>query len=160
MAKIFVTVGTHPMSFHRLTNEIDSLISDRKTKDTFFAQIGSTNQKPKFPSKELISEKEYNKKFSWADIVISHGGAGSIIHTLAAGKKLIIVPRLKKFKEHINDHQIDLAKLLEKQGKCLAVYDIKNLGSTIQRAKKFKYNSQKEKNQIGNRIEEFISANF
>ncbi len=158
---IFVTVGTHPMSFHRLTNELDFLIEKCMLEDKIFAQIGSTTPKPKnFDFVELLSEKEYSKWFDWADIVISHGGAGSIINALARNKKLIVVPRLKKFSEHTNDHQIDLARLLEKQKKVLGVYNIKSLGTIIEKAKKFKFNVKKEENQIGKKIEEFISTNF
>ena len=40
------------------------------------------------------------------DIVICHGASGSIMKALNLKKKVIAVARLRKYKEHINDHQI------------------------------------------------------
>ncbi|MDI6654714.1 MAG: glycosyltransferase, partial [Candidatus Hydrothermarchaeota archaeon] len=71
-----------------------------------------------------------------ARIVISHGGAGSIIFALRSGKPVVVVPRLKKFDEHVNDHQLELAKQLEREGKIIGAYDIEELDKAIASAEK------------------------
>jgi len=45
---------------------------------------------------------------SRCDTVITHGGTGAIIGAVKKGKKVIAVPRLAKFGEHVDDHQLQL----------------------------------------------------
>ncbi len=77
----------------------------------------------------LLSLEKLNKE---ARIIITHGGAGSIIFALQFRKPTIVVPRLKRYGEHINDHQLELTKKLEVGGKLLGVYDIENLEKKIE----------------------------
>jgi len=136
---IFVTVGMSKYQFNRLLEEIDRLVGSNKIKEKVIAQIGNSTYKPKnyeyFTFKPLDKILELNKN---ANIVISHAGAGCIMTALQYNKSLIIVPRLKKYNEHTNDHQIEIAKELERQRKVIAVYDPKNLKFAIKKIKKFK----------------------
>jgi len=136
---IFVTVGTHTQQFNRLLRKIDELIEKGKIKEKVIAQIGYSTYKPKnYEYFSFTSEKkilELNKK---ASLIISHGGVGSIITALQFKKPIVVVPRLKKFKEHVNDHQIQIAKAFEKRRKVLVCYDIDELEKIIRKAKKFK----------------------
>ncbi len=155
--KILVSVGTHPQPFDRLLKELDMLVADGKLKAEIFAQTGNSIFEPMhFPSKRFVSGKQYEDSFSKANIVISHGGAGTIINALKAGKKTIVVPRYEKFGEHTNDHQVDLAKALEKEGKCLAVFDITELENALEKASKFKPKLASNKAQLVKRISDFI----
>jgi len=148
---IFVTVGTHTQSFNRLLEEMDKIAGSIKEK--VIAQIGHSSYEPKnmewFRFRDSIDDL-YKK----ARIVICHGGAGSILNGLINKKSIIAVPRYKKFNEHVNNHQIELVKELEKEGKILAVYDIKNLRKTIFKTKKSKRLISKSK--ICNQIESFL----
>ena len=56
-------------------------------------------------------------------VLLSHGGAGSILNAMQAGKPLVVVPRLKSFGEVIDDHQLELAEALSQQGRGIAVTD-------------------------------------
>ena len=155
--KIFVSVGTHPQQFDRLLRELDVLLEMGKLKATIFAQTGNSSYKPKlFGSKKFLGEQAYNKSIADSELIISHGGAGTIINALRRGKKLIVVPRLERFGEHTNDHQMDLAKALESQGKCLAVYDMVKLGQTIQKAKAFKPSIASNREKLVSRIKSFL----
>jgi UDP-N-acetylglucosamine transferase subunit ALG13 len=75
---------------------------------------------------------------------------------LLLGKPLIVVPRLKKFKEHTDDHQLQIVQELERQKKIIAVYDVKNLGSAIKKAKKFKPKKLQRENRISTIIENYL----
>ncbi len=104
---IFVTVGSRPYTFDRLFIKLDELYEDGTLKDKMFAQIGTTEYKPKhFEYTDFVSPEEFKEYIDKADIVVSHGASGSIMKALNAGKKVIAVTRLEKYGEHINDHQI------------------------------------------------------
>jgi UDP-N-acetylglucosamine transferase subunit ALG13 len=154
---IFVTVGTHTQPFNRLLQKIDELVEKGIIKEKVIAQIGYATYKPRnyeyftFTSEEKILE--LNKK---ARLIITHAGVGSIITALWFEKSIIVVPRLKKFNEHINDHQIQIAKAFEKEEKVLACYDIKDLEKIIIMARKFRPRIKKEKSKIFNIIKNFL----
>ena len=52
--------------------------------------------------------KEFNETIEKSDYIITHGGVGSIIDSLKKNKKVIAVPRLGKYNEHVNDHQVEI----------------------------------------------------
>ena len=143
---ILVMVGTHPQPFDRLLKEVDRLVGKKKIRETVFAQTGCSSFVPKnFPSKRMLSLKEYKLLIGKASTVVTHGGAGSIIDILNMQKKLVIVPRLKEFSEHTNNHQLGLAEALQKQGKAIAVMDIKELGKAIKKAGSSRPRIEKDK---------------
>lgn len=158
-AFVFVTIGTHSQQFDRLLKKIDEIAREKKD-ITFFAQTGNSEYNPQYFSyKKFLNEKEYEQNFRTASIVISHGGAGSIIHTLKLKKPLIVVPRLKKFREHTNDHQLDLGEFFEKKGKCICVKEIEGLEKAIERSKKFKPKIEIEKQGLITEIKNFLEKN-
>ena len=115
---IFVTVGTHEQSFERLIKEIDELKGNGIIKEDVFIQTGFTDYIPKNCEwSKLISFKDMDKKVSDARIVITHGGPASFIAPLQKGKIPIVVPRQFEFNEHVNNHQVDFAKQVEKRKK-------------------------------------------
>ena len=95
-------------------------------------QIGSTNYTPIntkwYP---YLNSKEITKYYISSSIIISHGGAGTILDILSIGKPLIIVPRLKRYNEIIDDQQIELAEYLSKNGRATCIYDVNDLAITI-----------------------------
>ena len=54
---------------------------------------------------------------SKADLVISHAGYATVMQMLKFSKsKPLLVPRLKKYKEHVNDHQKYFADYMRRLG--------------------------------------------
>lgn len=132
---IFVTVGTHNQSFERLVKKADEIAG--RISERVVIQIGHTKYKPRNAEFfDLASREKMEQLNKEARVVISHGGAGSIIFALQFRKPLIVVPRLKKFNEHVNDHQLELAKQLEREGKLITVYYIEELEKAIASAEK------------------------
>ena len=160
---IFVTVGTHTQSFNRLLEEMDKLVGNDKIKEDVIAQIGYSTYEPKnFEWFRFDTFKRLNKCYK-SRIVITHGGGGSILNGLINSKVVIAVPRLKKYGEHTNDHQVDLVKKLESNKKIIAVYDIKDLYKTISNANKMKLipiDSGKMLEKAIERIEMFMKENI
>ncbi|MBM6810030.1 beta(1,3)galactosyltransferase EpsH [Faecalitalea cylindroides] len=108
---IFVTLGSQKFQFNRLLKEVDTLIAEGIIKEEVFAQIGYSDYKPiNFEFKDFLDRNEFATKMQKSDIVITHGGTGAIIGAVKKGKKVIAVPRLAKYGEHVDDHQIQLIK--------------------------------------------------
>ena len=119
---IFVTVGTHEQPFDRLLKCIDRLVEDGKIKDKVIMQKGYTDFEPQHcESLKLIPYEKMQEYINEADIVITHGGPASFIAPLAIGKIPIVVPRKKEFSEHVNNHQLEFAKEVEKRMKNIIV---------------------------------------
>lgn len=108
---IFVTVGTHEQQFNRLIKKIDQLKKDGHIKDDVFIQTGFSDYIPESCDwKKFLSYEEMIQKIKDAKIVITHGGPSSFILPLQYGKTPIVVPRMKKYDEHVNDHQVDFCE--------------------------------------------------
>lgn len=119
---IFVTVGTHEQPFDRLLKYIDDMIENHQIKEEVIVQKGYTDYKPKnYKAEKLLSYEQVQNDIEKARIVITHGGASSFIAVLATGKIPIVVPREKKFGEHVNDHQLEFAKEVERRRKNIIV---------------------------------------
>lgn len=131
---IFVTVGTHEQAFNRLIECIDTLKSDGFITETVKIQSGYSTYTPKHCEwSEFLSYEEMQKNVDEARIVITHGGPASFIAPLQIGKIPIVVPRQKKYNEHVNDHQLEFANTVaQRMGNILVVDDIKKLGYTIE----------------------------
>ena len=125
---IFVTVGTHEQGLDRLLIELDRLIETGEIKQEVFAQIGYSKYIPKnYEYKEMLSYDLMDEYVKKSDIVITHGGPGSIFHPLQYGKIPIVVPRNPEFNEHVDNHQILFTKRLENSQKIIAAYNIDEL---------------------------------
>lgn len=135
---IFVTVGSRNYPFDRLFKKLDELCEKKEIKEEIFAQIGTSSYKPKnFKYKDFISPEEFEKHINEAEIVISHGASGSIMKALNADKKVIVVTRLEKYGEHINDHQIQNNEAFRDNNYVLmANLELTDLGECIEKIKK------------------------
>lgn len=87
-------------------------------------------------SKQFIEMDEYNKYIADADLLILHAGAGAVISASQAGKIPVVMPRQKKYGEHIDDHQLELAHALAEVGKVVVAEEPEDLIIAIEEAKK------------------------
>lgn len=131
---IFVTVGSRKYAFDRLFRQLDALYEAGILTDALFAQTGTAAYKPRhYAYAPFLSEESFARRINDADIVVSHGASGSIMKALTAGKKVIAVTRLAKYKEHINDHQIQNNEAFASNHYVLPVYEMDELGPAFQR---------------------------
>ena len=137
---IFVTVGSQKFQFDRLLRSIDEQIASGKIKDEIFAQIGFSTYRPKhYKFENFLDREEFEKKVLESEIVITHGGTGAIVGTLKKGKKVIAVPRLAKYGEHVDDHQLQLIGQFGAHRMICACYEPEQLWEAITRAKQTDY---------------------
>lgn len=139
---IFVTVGTHEQPFNRLVEYMDHWAE--KHEEPVIIQTGFSTYEPKHC--EWSKMFPYEKMLSLVDdarIVITHGGPSSYFMALRVGKLPIVVPRKAEFNEHVNNHQVDYCKEVQKrQGNILVVEEIEKLGEILDNYDKIAFEMQ------------------
>lgn len=134
---IFISTGSRKFQFDRLIKKVDELAGKGIITEEVFAQIAETKYIPKnIQYKKYLSPEEFKRYQTDADLIISHAGTGALIGALKLGKQLIAVPRLAKYNEHSDDHQLQVAEALEKEGYLRIVVDMDKLGEVIELSKK------------------------
>lgn len=124
---IFVTLGTQDKPFNRLLEALEYQIQIGNIKEEVIVQAGYTKFKSsKMKIFDLVSQEDFKKYINDASFVVTHGGVGSIVTALAKNKKIIAVPRLFQYGEHVNDHQLQILRCFEKEGFILPIYDFNN----------------------------------
>ena len=155
---IFVTVGSQKFQFNRLLEEIDRLIEDKIIKEEVFAQIGVSDYIPKnYKYTKFLTSEEFNKYIKTCDMVITHAGTGVIVNAVKLEKKVIAIPILEKYGEHVDDHQIQLIDEFKELNFIEPCYEINDLKNAIKNSKNKKYNKYiSNTDKIIESIEEFI----
>lgn len=134
---IFLTVGTQ-FGFDRLVRSVDEAIKEGLIQHPVVAQIGPGQYQPRHMEYVVSFEKtQFDKTLHTCQAIISHAGIGNISLALSLGKPLLVMPRLKKFKEVVNDHQLYTARKFEQLGHILAVYRTEELPEKIKQLKHF-----------------------
>lgn len=130
---IFVTVGTHEQQFNRLIKTVDRLVEEGIIKEDVIIQSGfSTYNAKNCKSEKIIPYSQMIENIKGARIIITHGGPATFIMPLQLEKIPVVVPRLKRFDEHVNDHQMEFAKMVkQRQGNIILVEDIDELAKII-----------------------------
>ena len=136
---VFVILGTQDKDFSRLLKAVDKAIDDGYIKDRVVVQAGST----KYTSDnmeifDLLPAPEFDKMMDDADLIITHGGVGTILTAIKKNKKIIAASRLAKYREHHNDHQKQIIKEFADKGYLLELRDFNKLGKLIEKSKNFK----------------------
>lgn len=136
---IFVTLGTQDKPFNRLLEAIKEQIDKRNIKEKVIIQAGCTKFKCDYMEIfDLVPMDDFDKYMQEASLIITHGGVGSIINGLNKNKTVIAVPRLAKYGEHVNDHQVQIVENFDKEGYIIGIENLDNLSDALKKAKKFK----------------------
>ena len=96
------------------------------------------NKSKKMKIFDLISMDELDELISNCNILITHGGVGSIITGLKNNKKVIAVARLKKYGEHTNDHQLQIIENFSNNGYILNLNDFNKFYKVLNKINSFK----------------------
>ena len=125
---ILVTVGSS--TFDSLIQAADKQISAQDYQVTCQTARGGS-QSQHHASFEFSND--FDQYLTQADIVITHGGAGTIFRLLELGKKFIMVPNL----ERVDDHQLDLAQYVEERGYGIVCRELPQLGQCLKRCLRY-----------------------
>ncbi len=136
---ILVNLGTHNLNFDRLLYVLESLIKGKIILEEVVVITGYKKFKSEYMNVVgLLPQEEYEKIMKKSNLVISHGGVGSLLSAIKLNKKIIGVARLAEHKEAINNHQIEILEKFEEMGYLLYLKDIKDIKELILNTKSIK----------------------
>ncbi len=143
----FVILGTQDKEFKRLLKMVEDEIKNDLIKGEVIVQAGQTKYKSKYMNIfDLIPSTKFNKLIKDADLIITHGGVGSIISALKQDKKVIAIPRESKYQEHVNDHQMEIVEEFSNLGYIKCATNKRELKKTLNEIKDFKPKKYKSNN--------------
>ncbi len=129
---IFVTVGTHEQQFDRLVEALDRLKGENKLTQRVFIQTGYSKYQPQHCDyADFIGYHQMLENIKKAEIVITHGGTGSVMLALYNHHIPIVVPRQHKYNEHVDDHQVIFCRFMESKKKIVGLYEMEDLEKCI-----------------------------
>lgn len=136
---IFVSVGTQKFPLDRLFKEVDSIIEQGLIDEPVFAQIGTSNYIPQhYEYTDYMNPEEFEKKVNESDLIITHSGVGTIVDAIKKRKHVVVYPRLSKYGEHVDDHQLEIAQSFEDAGLVVCCGENDSLSDKIELARKKK----------------------
>ena len=109
---LVVTVGTDHHPFDRLIRWIDDWLGRNPRGVRCWMQVGNAEPPDRADWTRLVEFDELQQQFAAADGVACHSGPGTVALANTTGHVPIVVPRLKQFGEHVDDHQRDFARRL------------------------------------------------
>lgn len=156
---IFLTVGSQ-FPFDRLVGAVDDLVEKGLITEKLFAQIGKSTYKPRnFEYSQYLEKGAFDEYVRKASALIGHAGMGTITVAMNHQKPLLAMPRLKRFREVVNDHQVEIARRFAELGHILAAYDTVELSSAIVKLKNFVPTERKaEPEKVADRIVRFLDG--
>lgn len=141
---IFVTVGMHHQPFDRLLQTMDEVA--RNSGEEVLMQRGCSTYVPQYARYfDFDTNQRLVELTREAQVIVCHAAVGTILLALLEGKPAVIVPRLKKFEEVFDDHQLQIAEALDIAGMAVAVYEPtpQNLEAAILKAKQLQYDNSR-----------------
>jgi UDP-N-acetylglucosamine transferase subunit ALG13 len=125
---IVVTVGTHEQPFDRMVGAVAAL----EVEEPMMVQYGSSRL-PHGRGEwiDYMSFDELAERAAGARAFVCHAGVGSILLARRLGHRPIVVPRLHELGEHVDDHQLQLARRLDAAGIVTMVKDETQLAAAL-----------------------------
>ena len=134
---IFLTVGTQ-FPFDRLVKAVDKAAGTNGFDERIVAQIGESSYCPEnYQAVSVLEKAVFDQHFNDADSIISHAGMGTITMALDHRKPLLVMPRLRKYGEVVNDHQLAIATKFEQLGYLLVAYNAEEVPIKMKQLKSF-----------------------
>ena len=129
---IYVTLGTMFLDFPRLIHAMDRIAAD--SGEEVVIQLGLSRSLPRYARYfDFKSHEEVLDLQRGARVIVAHAGIGTTLDALYVRRPLIIVPRLKRYREHMNDHQMDLAEAVARRGWGRMILDVAELAEACAR---------------------------
>ena len=138
---IFIAVGTQKFQLNRLLKAVDEIIDEGKLTEKVFAQSGNSDYIPRnYKAKKFLDKTEFNEMVEQCSILITHCGVGTIITGLKYEKPIIVFPRLEKYHEHVDNHQLQIAHSFSKLNYVIKCGEKDDLSVLIDEAREHVFN--------------------
>ncbi len=156
---IFLTVGSM-FPFDRLVQAVDEMVAQKLITETVIAQIGDGKYEPRHMAFErYLAKPDFDRRLAEATMLIAHAGAGTIALALQLHKPLLVVPRLGKFREHVNDHQVVTARKYGELGHVLVASEVSEIPAQLAALKHFQPRSREVRpRELARRIGAFLET--
>ena len=126
---IFATCGSSTLRFPRMMEALRQLPAE-----DLYVQHGLADPPPCASAYDFLPFERMVELIEQADVVVTHAGVGSIMCAVQAGHVPVVFPRLKRYSEAPDDHQVELAKALAAQGTVVAAWSADDLAETVAHA--------------------------
>ena len=143
---IIFTTGHEQFQFDYLMRLV-APVRDEFPDEEIVVQYGHSKHIPNGAGIEavgLLPPEKFRDVVRNARVVISHCGEGNLLLLQELGTPFVLVPRIKQRKEHVDDHQLELAHVLERAGLPVA-FDQAGLLKTLRNPRFVKYEFRDEK---------------
>src|SRR5437879_223521 len=134
---VFVTVGTATQSFRRLVEGVDRLAEiGLFEREPVVMQTGATRDfvPQNCEWRPFLPRPEFDRLMREASLIISHGGSTPLL-VARLGKVPVVMPRRKKYGEHVNDHQLELVDVLATEGRVVPAWEPEDLPAAVREAR-------------------------
>lgn len=128
---IFVTVGSQKFPFDRLIQRVDQMLEEGVLGEEVFIQTGTSDYVPRCRHQPFCEREQFEELLEACSILITHGGAGTMVEAVKRGKRVVAVPRLAQYGEHVDDHQLELAGRFDAMNLLCACVDIERLPEAV-----------------------------
>jgi UDP-N-acetylglucosamine transferase subunit ALG13 len=132
---VFVSVGTDYHPFDRLSRWIDAWLERGGSGSArCFVQTGTSAVPRLAEHRQYLGHAEMEAMMRQAAVVVCHGGPGTIMLASTLGKRPIVVPRRKRYGEHVDDHQCSFTERIAAEGAIVLAGSEEELGSCLDAA--------------------------
>jgi UDP-N-acetylglucosamine transferase subunit ALG13 len=105
VSRVLVTVGTDHHRFDRLIGWVDRWAAAHPDAD-LLVQHGTADAPANGTAVVMLGYDELVAEMAAADVVIAQGGPATIMDARSVGQRPIVIPRLARFDEVVDDHQV------------------------------------------------------
>lgn len=143
---IFVVLGTQKFQCNRLLRVVDELVENGTITEEVYAQRGHSDYTPQhYAYTDFMDKDSFEEKIGQCSLLITHSGVGTILSGIHHGKGVIVFPRLKKYGEHVDDHQLDIARAFGKKKLVLVCGEEDSLAEVIKQSADFDFQPYKSR---------------
>lgn len=132
--RIVVSLGTDYHAFDRLVTWMDGWLEQQVAPPSCLVQHGASRPPLSAPGVTMVSHQEILDLYTGAQVVVVQGGPGSIIDALSTGHIPIAVPRRAKLHEVVDDHQVEFARQMARQGQAVVAETKESLWTELEHA--------------------------
>ena len=145
---IFVTVGSQKFPFDHLIRKVDQMLREGLIQEEVFIQTGASRCVPSCPHQAFCEGEQFQTLLETCSVLITHGGAGTMVDAVKRGKRVIVVPRLARYGEHVDDHQLELAKRLHEMNLLHACLDVEQLPQALAQVRTHRFTPFQSNTQV------------
>lgn len=159
---IFVVCGTQKFPLNRLLEAVDGAVENGVIEEEVVVQAGSSDYPLRHCRKlGYIDKDEFDDYIARCSLLITHSGIGTILTGKNYHKPIIVFPRSRKYGEHVDDHQWQIAQEFAKRKMVLLCRDQESMTVQIKKSRTFTFADIDMKTQNGylaKVIEEFVET--